>query len=172
MAVSSHRTARTVRPIQSSLTLYLPCFLPHLAVRLYDCERASGRNVSQWTYACFFAGCTSTRQHKSLSKFTHLTGLTAHTFYASLTQLQRQGYLDPAHLDASVMQQDGGEENEVAWERRWGPRAAAQIGEVAVARFITDFVAGCGRVSGSGSLGNSAGSGAGEEALRRGVMMR
>ncbi|KAI9432402.1 MAGE-domain-containing protein [Lactarius indigo] len=77
------------------------------------------------------------------------------TFDAYLTQLQRQGYLDRTRIGASGAAQKrrrggvgatqaggaGGEENDVVWEWRWGPRAAAEIGEAAVARFVAEFMA-------------------------------
>ena len=112
--------------------------------------------------------------------------LPAHTphrtlaFDAYLTQLQRQGYLDRARIGASGAAQKrrrggggatqqpggGGEENDVVWEWRWGPRAAAEIGEVAVGRFVAEFMAeraSRGGAGGGGGPGRSAGSGAGGE---------
>ena len=98
------------------------------------------------------------------------------TFDAYLAQLQRQGYLDRARIGsggaaqkrrragAGAAQQaggGGGEENDVVWEWRWGPRAAAEIGEVAVARFVADFMAE--RASGGGGAGRNGGGGAGGE---------
>src|SRR6266702_1210005 len=104
------------------------------------------------------------------------------TFDAYLSQLQRQGYLDRARIGASGAAQKrrrgggagatqaggggGGEENDVVWEWRWGPRAAAEIGETAVARFVAEFMAeraSRGSAGGSGGPGGSAGGGAGSE---------
>ncbi|KAF8272190.1 MAGE family-domain-containing protein [Lactarius quietus] len=108
--------------------------------------------------------------------------LPAHTphrtlaFDAYLTQLQRQGYLDRARFGAGGAAQKrrrggagatqqpgggGGEENDVAWEWRWGPRAAVEIGEVAVARFVAEFMAE--RASGGGAAGSAGGGAGGEE---------
>lgn len=99
------------------------------------------------------------------------------TFDAYLTQLQRQGYLDRARIGAGGAAQKrrrgaggatqqpgaggGGEENDVVWEWRWGPRAAAEIGEAAVARFVAEFMAE--RASGGAGGGRNAGGGAGGE---------
>ena len=47
------------------------------------------------------------------------------------------------------------------WEWRWGPRAAAEIGEAAVARFVAEFMAE--RASGGGGAGRNAADGAGGE---------
>jgi len=73
-----------------------------------------------------------------------------------LFQLQRQGYLDRTRIGAGsggtaqkrgrgrpVTQQGtaGGEDAGVMWEWRWGPRAMAEIGETAVARFVAEFMA-------------------------------
>ena len=79
------------------------------------------------------------------------------TFDAYLVQLQRQGYLDRTRIGSvggtsqkrgrgragGTTQQGGagGEDNDVAWEWRWGPRAAAEIGEAAVAQFVAEFMA-------------------------------
>ena len=117
--------------------------------------------------------------------------LPAHTphrtlaFDAYLAQLQRHGYLDRARIGASgaaqkrrragagtaqkrrragagtAQQAGGGEENDVVWEWRWGPRAAAEIGEMAVARFVAEFMAE--RASGGGGTGRNSGGGAGGE---------
>jgi hypothetical protein len=99
------------------------------------------------------------------------------TFDAYLTQLQRQGYLDRARIGAGGAAQKrrrggggatqqpggggGGEENDVVWEWRWGPRAAAEIGEVAVARFVAEFMAE--RASGGAAVGRNGGGGEGGE---------
>ena len=91
------------------------------------------------------------------------------TFDAYVTQLQRQGYLDPAHIGAGgaakkrrgggggATQQagGGGEEIDVVWEWRWGPRAVR-------AEFKAER-ASRGSAGGSGGPGRSAGSGAGGE---------
>jgi len=40
------------------------------------------------------------------------------------------------------MQQNGaGEDNDVAWEWRWGPHAMAEISKTAIAHFIAEFMA-------------------------------
>ena len=101
------------------------------------------------------------------------------TFDAYLSQLQRQGYLDRTRDGATGAAQKrrrgggagatqqpgggggGGEENDVGWEWRWGPRAAAEIGEAAVARFVAEFMAE--RASGGGGAGRNAADGAGGE---------
>src|SRR5580698_9946122 len=101
------------------------------------------------------------------------------TFDAYLTQLQRQGYLDRTRDGATGAAQKrrrggggagatqqpggggGGDENDVRWEWRWGPRAAAEIGEAAVARFVAEFMAE--RASGGGGAGRNAADGAGGE---------
>ena len=96
------------------------------------------------------------------------------TFDAYLAQLQRQGYLDRARIGAggaaqkrrragagTAQQAGGGEENDVVWEWRWGPRAAAEIGEMAIARFVAEFMAE--RASGGGGAGRNSGGGAGGE---------
>jgi hypothetical protein len=101
------------------------------------------------------------------------------TFDAYLSQLQRQGYLDRTRDGATGAAQKrrrggggagatqqpggggGGEENDVRWEWRWGPRAAAEIGEAAVARFVAEFMAE--RASGGGGAGRNAADGAGGE---------
>jgi melanoma-associated antigen len=99
------------------------------------------------------------------------------TFDAYLVQLQRQGYLDRTRIGGGssgaggtsqkrsrggrgggATQQGGGEDNDVAWEWRWGPRAAAEIGETAVARFVAEFMAErASRGAGAGGAGGSAG---------------
>ena len=59
-----------------------------------------------------------------------------------------------------------GKENGVVWEWRWGPRAAAEIGEVAVGWFVAEFIAERtrrGSAGGGGGPGRGAGSGAGGE---------
>jgi hypothetical protein len=104
------------------------------------------------------------------------------TFDAYLVQLQRQGYLDRTRIGGvggtsqkrgrgragGTTQQGGGggEDNDVAWEWRWGPRAAAEIGEAAVAQFVAEFMAerasrGGGAGAGSAEGGSGAATGAG-----------
>ena len=51
-----------------------------------------------------------------------------------------------------------GKENDVVWQWRWGPRAAAEIGEVAVGRSIAEFMA---ERASRGSAGRGAGPGRG-----------
>ncbi|KAH9014476.1 MAGE-domain-containing protein [Lactarius hengduanensis] len=102
------------------------------------------------------------------------------TFDAYLTQLQRQGYLDRTRIGAGGAAQKrrrggvgatqagggGGEENDAVWEWRWGPRAAAEIGEAAVARFVAEFMAERARrggAGGGGGPGSGAGGGAGSD---------
>ena len=99
------------------------------------------------------------------------------TFDAYLVQLQRQGYLDRTRIGGiggtsqkrgrgragGTTQQGGGggEDNDVAWEWRWGPRAAAEIGEAAVAQFVAEFMAErASRGGGAGAGGAEGGSGA------------
>ncbi|KAI9461517.1 MAGE-domain-containing protein [Russula earlei] len=104
------------------------------------------------------------------------------TLEAYLLQLQRQGYLDRTYIGAGsgragetsqkrsrgrgggAMEQSGagdGEDSDVACEWRWGPRAVAEIGEAAVARFIAEFMAErANRVGGPG--GRPTGEGDGE----------
>jgi len=59
-------------------------------------------------------------------------------------------------VGAGATQQPGGgygsvdEENDVVWEWRWGPRAVAEIGEAAVARFVAEFIAECAGGDGAG----------------------
>ena len=98
---------------------------------------------------------------------------------AYLTQLHRQGYLDRTHIGASgggaggtaqkrgrgggrsATQQNGaGEDSDVAWEWRWGPRAMAEIGEAAVAHFVAEFMAE--RASRGGRPGGRAATGDGD----------
>ena len=96
------------------------------------------------------------------------------TFDAYLAQLQRQGYLDRTRIGGGAggtsqkrsrggrgggaTQHGGGDDSDVAWEWRWGPRAAAEIGETAVARFVAEFMAErAGRGAGAGGAGGSAG---------------
>lgn len=94
-------------------------------------------------------------------------------FDAYLLQLQRQGYLLRTHIGgaggtsqkrargrpggATQQGSGGGEDNDVAWEWRWGPRAMAEIGEAAIARFVGEFMAE--RASGGGGGGGGTGSG-------------
>jgi melanoma-associated antigen len=94
-------------------------------------------------------------------------------FDAYLLQLQRQGYLLRTHIGgaggtsqkrargrpggATQQGSGGGEDNDVAWEWRWGPRAMAEIGEAAIARFVGEFMAE--RASGGGGGGGGSGSG-------------
>ncbi|KAH9054702.1 MAGE-domain-containing protein [Lactarius vividus] len=102
------------------------------------------------------------------------------TFDAYLTQLQRQGYLDRTRIGAGGAAQKrrrggvgamqagsgGGEGDDVVWEWRWGPRAAAEIGEAAVARFVAEFMAeraSRGGAGGGGGPGRGAGGGAGSD---------
>ena len=98
-------------------------------------------------------------------------------FDAYLLQLQRQGYLLRTHIGgaggtsqkrargrpggATQQGSGGGEDNDVAWEWRWGPRAMAEIGEAAIARFVGEFMAE--RASGGGG-GGGGGSGSGGRA--------
>jgi melanoma-associated antigen len=99
------------------------------------------------------------------------------TFDAYLVQLQRQGYLDRTRIGGvggtsqkrgrgragGTTQQGGGggEDNDVAWEWRWGPRAAAEIGEAAVAQFVAEFMAErASRRGGADAGGAEGGSGA------------
>ena len=91
-------------------------------------------------------------------------------FDAYLLQLQRQGYLLRTHIGGgaggaqkrargrpggATQQANGGEDNDVAWEWRWGPRAMAEIGEAAIARFVAEFMAE--RASGGGGGGGGGG---------------
>ncbi|KAH9168580.1 MAGE-domain-containing protein [Lactarius sanguifluus] len=82
------------------------------------------------------------------------------TFDPYLTQLQRQGYLDRTRIGAGGAAQNAGaaSENDTVWEWRWGPRAAAEIGEAAVARFVADRGG-----AGGGGPGRGAGGGAGSD---------
>ena len=101
------------------------------------------------------------------------------TFDAYLSQLQRQGYLDRTRIGpgasgaggtsqkrgrsrgGGATQQGGGEDNDAAWEWRWGPRSMAEIGEAAVARFVAEFMAE--RASGGGGArGMATGDGGGD----------
>ena len=88
---------------------------------------------------------------------------TANTPHHSLTvetylaQLQRQGYLDRLRVGdapkkagvgkrarggaaASQNPRGGDGADEAQWEWRWGPRAAAEVGEQAIAKFIGEFM--------------------------------
>ena len=65
---------------------------------------------------------------------------------AYLSQLVRQGYLDRTRLGGGGKRGRGAtqtqEDSEGAtFEWRWGPRAAAEVGERAVALFIAEFMA-------------------------------
>ncbi len=73
------------------------------------------------------------------------------TFDAFLTICIRQGYLDRQRVGevkgagkkrgrAAVGTQAGGDDNANAWEWRWGSRAMSEVGEVDIARFVTDFM--------------------------------
>ena len=110
------------------------------------------------------------------------------TLDAYLLQLQRQGYLDRSRIGSAgsggangtsqkrgrgrpggaTQGSGGGEDNDVAWEWRWGPRAVAEIGEEAIAHFVAEFMAerasggGGAGASGSGSGGRAAGDGGGD----------
>ncbi len=112
--------------------------------------------------------------------------LPAHSPHRTLTldtyllQLQRQGYLDRSRIGSAggasgtsqkrgrgrtggAMQQgNGGDEGDVAWEWRWGPRAMAEIGETAVAHFVAEFMAE--RASGGGGGGGGSSSSGGRTA--------
>ncbi|KAJ7048061.1 MAGE-domain-containing protein [Mycena amicta] len=74
------------------------------------------------------------------------------TLDAYLTQLMRQGYIDRAQVGAGA---DGkksankgkrgrvsaaDEDIGTAYEWRWGPRAASEVGEQAIAKFIAEFM--------------------------------
>jgi hypothetical protein len=103
------------------------------------------------------------------------------TLDAYLNQLQRQGYLDRSRIGSTgsggangasqkrgrgrtggaTQGIGGGEDNDVAWEWRWGPRAMAEIGEEAIAHFVAEFMAE--RASGGGGAGGG-GSGSGGRA--------
>ena len=111
------------------------------------------------------------------------------TLDAYLLQLQRQGYLDRSRIGGAgsggangtlqkrgrgrtggaTQGSGGGEDNDVAWEWRWGPRAIAEIGEEAIAHFVAEFMAerasGGGGAGGGGSSGDrgAAGDGGGDE---------
>ena len=73
------------------------------------------------------------------------------TLDALLTQFIRQGYLERERVGEGKAakkkrgrtqvgtQGAAGHEDEV-WEWRWGPRAAAEVGEQAVAQFVADFM--------------------------------
>ena len=159
------RSSATVRPVLSP----------------YDCKE------NKWLI-CFAVDLRQLLRRLRLRPPTQiaLPALTPHrtlTFDAYLSQLQRQGYLDRARIGAAGATQKrrrggggatqqpaggggGGEENDVVWEWRWGPRAAAEIGEAAVARFVAEFMAeraSRGGAGGGGGTGRSAGSGAGGE---------
>ncbi|TFY72084.1 hypothetical protein EVG20_g934 [Dentipellis fragilis] len=69
-----------------------------------------------------------------------------------LNHLVRQGYLDRTRIGSSgrasgkrsrptQTQTQGGNDDAEAWEWRWGPRAGAEVGEVAIARFVAEFMA-------------------------------
>lgn len=75
------------------------------------------------------------------------------TVDAFLTQSIRQGYLDRLRIgDAkaggnkkrgrgpTASQRNGGEEEGVTWEWKWGPRATAEVGEAGIAHFIAEFM--------------------------------
>jgi len=100
------------------------------------------------------------------------------TLDAYLVQLQRQGYLDRSRIGSggangaaqkrgrgrtggATQGSGGGEDTDVAWEWRWGPRAMAEIGEAAIAHFVAEFMAE--RASGGGG-GGGGGSGSGGRA--------
>ena len=67
----------------------------------------------------------------------------------------RQSYLDRARLGAGAgktsqgkrgralqaSQAYGADDGEAAWEWRWGPRAASEVGEAGIARFVAGFMA-------------------------------
>ncbi|KAA1473317.1 MAGE-domain-containing protein [Dentipellis sp. KUC8613] len=70
-----------------------------------------------------------------------------------LNHLVRQGYLDRTRIGSSgrssgkrsrptqTQTQGGNDDGETTWEWRWGPRAGAEVGEVAIARFVAEFMA-------------------------------
>lgn len=109
--------------------------------------------------------------------------LPAHSLHRTLTleayllQLQRQSYLDCSRVGAAssgangtsqkrgrgrtggaTQGSGGGEDNDVAWEWRWGPRAMAEIGEEAIAHFVAEFMAER-AIGGGGAGGGGGGSG-------------
>ena len=72
---------------------------------------------------------------------------TALSVDAYLTQLVRQGYLErtrtgsgPKHGRAPGPTQAAAGEDGEGWEWRWGARALCEVGEVAVARFVAEFM--------------------------------
>lgn len=54
----------------------------------------------------------------------------------------------------------GGQDEGTKWEWKWGPRAHAEVGELAIARFVAEFMV---RKPGSSSRRVSSGDGDGEE---------
>jgi melanoma-associated antigen len=64
----------------------------------------------------------------------------------------------------------GGKDSDVALEWRWGPRAAVEIGEAAVAQFVAAFMAEQASCDGGG--GDAGGSGAGSGSGGGGVMRK
>ncbi|PSR84216.1 hypothetical protein PHLCEN_2v5504 [Hermanssonia centrifuga] len=72
------------------------------------------------------------------------------TFDAFLTICIRQGYLDRQRVGElkgagkkrgrAAVGTQAGDDNANAWEWRWGSRAMSEVGEVDIARFITDFM--------------------------------
>ncbi|KAI0064965.1 MAGE-domain-containing protein [Artomyces pyxidatus] len=83
-----------------------------------------------------------------------LSALATHrtlTVDAYLSQLLRQGYLDRIRLGGANRGTQPGkrgrgvqsqaDDGDTTWEWRWGPRAASEVGEAGIARFVAEFMA-------------------------------